>query len=125
MQTLLADNQNEWLSSNYIAGSLNINPVLVRKEISSLKSANIVESKEGNSGGLKLNKNPEDINISDIFLITKGKSNVFSLSKNAPNPHCQIGKKINENLMSLFEDIDESIKMQLKNITLEDFRKKF
>ena len=52
--TLLAMFDDDYMSSNDIAGSLNINPVLVRKEIAALKKQGLIESKEGKNGGVKL-----------------------------------------------------------------------
>jgi DNA-binding IscR family transcriptional regulator len=49
--TLLSKFPEEYLSSEFIAESMNLHPVLVRKEIANLKKNNIVESKEGKNGG--------------------------------------------------------------------------
>ena len=43
---LLATSLDEWISSDYLAGSMNINPVLVRKELSNLNRRRFVVSKE-------------------------------------------------------------------------------
>lgn len=45
--TLLSKNPEEYVSSEQIAESLNMNPVLVRKEIANLKQNGVVESREG------------------------------------------------------------------------------
>ncbi|MFC3160874.1 hypothetical protein ACFOEQ_22685 [Chryseobacterium arachidis] len=34
IMTLLAESPQEWLTSEWMAGSININPVIVRKELS-------------------------------------------------------------------------------------------
>ncbi|MFM2368109.1 MAG: hypothetical protein RL619_405, partial [Bacteroidota bacterium] len=49
----------------------------------------------------------------------------LGFSKNAPNPNCLVGKKINENLEHLYENINEKISLQLSCISLEDFSNKF
>jgi hypothetical protein len=49
----------------------------------------------------------------------------LGFSKNTPNPKCPVGKKINENLENLYDDINEKISLQLKGITLEDFSNQF
>lgn len=123
--TLLADNRGKWLNSNYIASSLNINPALVRKELTPLKAAHWVVSKEGNTGGVQLDIEPGKLKLSDIFLIAKGEENVLSLGKNAPNPDCPIGKDINAHLLNLYSDIDATIVQQLEGLTLAEFRGKF
>ncbi|KIC00260.1 MULTISPECIES: Rrf2 family transcriptional regulator [unclassified Flavobacterium] len=122
--TLLSKSPNDYLSSEYIAGSINLNPVLVRKEISNLKKNHIVESKEGKNGGTRLLKPASEISLLDIFKMTFDTVNL-GYAKNQPNPDCPVGKKINENLDLLYADINEKINAQLSTITLENFSNQF
>ncbi|MFV5702780.1 Rrf2 family transcriptional regulator [Flavobacterium sp. XS2P12] len=122
--TLLSKFPEDYLSSEFIAGSMNLHPVLVRKEIANLKKNNIVESKEGKNGGTKLLKSASDISLDAIFKMTFDTVNL-GFSKNKPNPDCLVGKKINENLENLYENINEKISLQLSGISLEDFSNKF
>lgn len=123
--TILAMYKDDWHTSSKIAGSLNINPVLVRKEISNLKKGHLIESKEGKNGGIRLLKNANDIYLSDIFELAKGEDNVLSLSSNPPNPDCRVGKQINKNLKTVLKKIDNSINEELKKQTLENFKNQF
>jgi len=122
--TLLTKCPDEFLSSEYIAGSMNINPVLVRKEIGNLKKHNVVESREGKFGGTRLAKPAGDITLEDVYNMT---FDCVSLgySKNDPNPDCPVGKKINENLDVLYQNINTKIKKQLKDISLLQFTSDF
>jgi DNA-binding IscR family transcriptional regulator len=122
--TLLTKFPNDFLSSEFIAGSMNLNPVLVRKEIANLKAHYIVESKEGKNGGTKLSKEASDITLKEIFEMTFDKINL-GYAKNQPNPDCPVGKKVNQNLAELYADINEKVGLQLKKITLEDFSSQF
>ena len=122
--TLLSKFPDEYLSSEFIAGSVNLHPVLVRKEIANLKKNNIVESKEGKNGGTKLSKSASNISLDAIYKMTF-ETVSLGFSKNTPNPKCPVGKKINENLNNLYEDINEKISLQLKGISLEDFSNQF
>ncbi len=123
--TLLANEPNEFLSSSYIAGSLNINPVLVRKELSELKRINLIQSKEGKGGGVKLLKSAENIKLSEIFNTVKGNDFILGFSKNEPNPKCPIGKNINTNLTKLYSELDSKVESVLENISLEEFKNQF
>ncbi len=67
IMTLLAKDWQEWLTSDWIAGSVNVNPVIVRKELSNLKKSSLVESRQGKVGGVRIAKNPEEIMISEIY----------------------------------------------------------
>ena len=122
--TLLSKTPEEFLSSDYIAGSLNMNAVLVRKEIANLKKNNIVESKEGKSGGTRLLKPAAEITLDDIFKMTF-ESVTLGYSKNDPNPNCPVGKQINQHLDNLYDDINNKISKQLSEISLLNFADTF
>jgi len=122
--TLLSKFPDEYLSSDFLAGSMNLHPVLVRKEISNLKKNHIVESREGKNGGTKLLIPAKDITLDTIFKLTFEKVSL-GFSKKDPNPNCPIGKQINQNLQSLYDDINDKISNQLNGISLLDFEKKF
>lgn len=122
--TLLAKSPNDFLASEYIAGSLNIHPVLVRKEIANLKKHNLVQSKEGKNGGVRLMESASKITLEEVFKITLDKASL-GFSKNDPNINCPVGKKINYNLHALYEDLNQTISTQLKSITLAEFAEKF
>ncbi len=122
--TLLSKFPDEYLSSEFLAGSMNINPVLVRKEIANLKKHNMVESREGKNGGTRLAKSVKDITLDDIFKMTFQKVSL-GYAKNDPNPACPVGKKINQNLDALYDDINNKISTQLKEISLMEFTDKF
>ena len=53
------------VTSNFLAGSLNVNPVIVRNVLGQLSSAGIVEIKAG-VGGADLSKSPEEVTLLDI-----------------------------------------------------------
>ncbi|MEC4003942.1 Rrf2 family transcriptional regulator [Flavobacterium sp. SUN052] len=122
--TLLSKYPDDYLSSEFIAGSVNLNPVLVRKEIANLKKNNIVESKEGKNGGTKLSKSTSKISLNDIFKLTFDEM-TLGFGKNEPNPKCPVGKEINSNLEELYKKVNTSISNELSAITLEDFSNKF
>ena len=122
--TLLTKFPDEFLSSEYIASSLNMNPVLVRKEIANLKKNHIVESKEGKNGGTKLLKPAAEITLDDIYKITFDTVG-FGFSKNDPNPECPVGKQMNASLMNLYSDINRKISKELKDISLLNFSDTF
>lgn len=122
--TLLSKFPDEFLTSEFIASSLNMNPVLVRKEISNLKKNHFVESKEGKSGGTRLLKKPHDITLDDVYRITFDTINL-GFSKNEPNLKCPIGKKMNTNLETLYNDISIKISKELKDISLLNFSDNF
>lgn len=122
--TLLATAKEELLSSEWIAGSININPVLVRKELSNLREHGLVISKEGKNGGAQLAKPARSILLSEVYEAVK-QSPVLGVAKNSPNPDCLVGRQINQHLDDLYEEVDKALIAKLGQTTLEAFCKKF
>jgi len=122
--TLLAQNPQEWLTSDWLAGSININPVIVRKELINLKSSGLIESRQGKIGGVRIAKNPEQITISEIYESVKN-SEVLGKKNQNPNPLCSVGKDINKNLDFLFSETNDLVFEFLKEKKLSDFSNQF
>jgi Rrf2 family protein len=122
--TLLSKAGDELLSSEYIAGSMNINPALVRKEISNLRNHGLISSKEGKNGGYSLGKSPRQITLSAIYEAVKPAA-ILGQAKNLPNPDCIVGKQINDHLLSLNQELNEILAKKLNGTTLADFSDKF
>ena len=124
IMTLLAKNHQEWLTSDWIAGSINVNPVIVRKELGGLRNAGLITSRLGKEGGSRLAKNASEINISEIYEAVKN-NEVLGKKNQKLNPACPVGKEINSHLCMLFEEADQLVKNFLGNKTLQDFTDQF
>ncbi|MBB6501763.1 RrF2 family transcriptional regulator [Pedobacter cryoconitis] len=121
--TLLDLSEGERLSSEYIAGSINLNPALVRKEISNLRKLGFISSKEGNGGGCSLARPADNILLSEIYQAVR-QAPLLGRT-NTPNPDCPVGKQINEHLNDLYTEAELSLTSKLEHKTLKDFGKKF
>ncbi len=122
--TVLAHMKNVWSSSDRIAKSLNINPVLVRKEISNLKRNGFILCKEGKGGGSKLARPSSEITLGDVFNTIK-EDHIFAFAKNEPSSECNVGNQIKEYLTPVFENVDQAVFNELNKISLEAFSNKF
>ncbi len=122
--TLLSKAEGELLSSDHIAGSININPALARKEISNLRKRGLIISKEGKSGGYSLGKPAQKITLANVYEAVMDQP-VLGLAKNTPNPDCPVGKQISKNIDSLYADLDKTLLTKLSSISLADFSNKF
>jgi len=114
----------EWLSSEFIASSININPVLVRKEISKLRHAGLVQSKEGKNGGSALAKPAGQILLSEVYKVVYDRP-VLGLAKNDPNPKCPVGREINAHLTTLYQEAEKGLLEKLGQTTLQQFEEQF
>jgi Rrf2 family protein len=124
IMTLLYAAGNDLLSSDYIAGSVNINPVLIRKELSNLIKQGLVSSKEGKSGGYFLAKPAEQVSLADILNAVKTDP-VLGKARNKPNPNCDIGREIDGQLSNLEREIEQLIFDKLSKQSLIKFYKQF
>ena len=122
--TLLQSAGSESLSSDYMAGSININPVLVRKELSHLRKAGLVQSKEGNKGGYVLAKPAKEISMIDIYKAVEG-APWLGKARNTPNPACAIGRQIGQHMNELNTQIAVVVAEHLGKLTLEEFYNEF
>lgn len=120
---LLDYSKNERMSSEYIAGSINLNPAIVRKEISNLKKLGLIASKEGNGGGCSLARSSSTILLSEIYQATRQTPLLGRM--NTPNPACTVGRQINAHLANLYKEAERSLTDQLGKQTLKQFTKNF
>jgi DNA-binding IscR family transcriptional regulator len=122
--TLLASAPDVWLSSGYLAGSININPVLVRRELANLRNQGLVISKEGKSGGSKLVKPAGFISMSAVYEAVRD-TDFLGKGINNPNPACPVGRQINQHLDDLYLTSERALMASLGEMTLAAFCQKF
>jgi len=122
--TPLARNPGQWLNSDWIAGSIRINPVIVRKELSVLQEQGWVISRKGKEGGSALHVAAGEISLAGIYRAVKN-SHVLGRKNNGCNPGCPVGKDINQKLDILFTETDDMVVNALQYKTLENFIEQF
>jgi len=121
---LLDKAKGDLLSSEYLAGSININPAMVRKELINLRNHGFVQSKEGKNGGSSLARSAKDITLGLVYESVK-QSSFLGHQKNVPNPLCPVGREINTHLDNLYNDTEKVLIEQLSKQTLADFSQQF
>ncbi|MEN2436676.1 Rrf2 family transcriptional regulator [Weeksellaceae bacterium A-14] len=124
LMTLLAKHPDEWLSSEWLAGSISIHPVVVRREVGILKTSGLIECRKGKEGGCRIGKRPADISLADIFDAVND-AEVLGKKNQNPNPRCEVGRKINGELAKLYQETNDLVRNFLKSKRLEDFSKEF
>ena len=110
------DGQNK-TTSNFIAGSVGVNPVIVRGALGKLKAAGIVRVDAG-VGGAHLARDPKDISLLDIFHAVEENSSAFHLHEN-PNPACPVGRNVHAVLDHNLAMVDQSMQEQMSQISLQ------
>lgn len=108
------------ITSDFLASSVNVNPVIIRKILSQLKSAGLVTIQRG-SGGTAIAKELTEISFLDIYRAVDCIENgeLFHFHEN-PNSNCPVGRNIHNILDNKLEQIQSTLENELKKITLQD-----
>ncbi|MCY7769043.1 Rrf2 family transcriptional regulator [Bacillus haynesii] len=114
--SLIAANPRE--SSEMIAGSVNTNPVVIRRMISQLKKGGILKSRPGVAGAT-LKRDPEDISLLDIYRAVQPQEELFAIH-DKPNPNCPVGRQIQTTLDQTFHSVQQAMENELASKSLKD-----
>jgi len=115
---MLATNTKGPVSSDYIAGSVGTNPVLIRRLMGDLRAAGLVDSRAGAAGGFVLAQPAERIGLDDIYRAVEADP-LFSRHGNA-NPKCPIGRAVGPLLDRVLGQAESAMLQSLKRTTLGD-----
>ena len=108
------------ITSDFLAGSIQTNPVIVRKILSQLKEAGLIEIHRG-TGGAEPIKKPEEVTFLDVFKAVEpvGDGKLFRFH-DSPNPECPVGKNIHALLDDMLDDFQSAMEAEMKLYTLAD-----
>jgi len=108
------------ITSDFLASSINVNPVIIRKILSQLKDAGLIEVKRG-PGGAAIAKPLDEITFFDVYQSVDciEENTLFHFHEN-PNPDCPVGKNIHQILDDKLLRIQTAMEQELKSITLAD-----
>ena len=108
------------LNSNPIALSAGTNASYIRKILSRLKKAGIIQSHRG-TGAYVRNTTPDKLTLLSIYksVMDDGEIHLLDIHQN-PNDQCIVGKHIKPVLESMFNKIEEAFVRQLSIMTLKD-----
>ncbi len=117
---LIAYNQDMKVTSKLIAGSTNVNPVIVRGVLSQLKEAGIVNSRQG-ATGITIAKPLSEITFYDVYKAVDSVKDegLFHFHEN-PNPDCPVGRNIHSAMDGRLNQIQTSMENEMKQIRLSD-----
>lgn len=111
------------VTSDFLAGSTNVNPVIIRKILGQLKAAGLVEVARG-SGGASIPKPLDEITFLDIYhavdCVESGE--LFHFHEN-PNTNCPVGRNIHHVLDDKLMRVQRAMEQELASITLADVKK--
>lgn len=106
------------LTSEQIAGSVNTNPVVIRRLLGLLRMAGFVESNSGPGGGWRLKCPPGEIALSDVRRAVDHNREVFPLHNGQPNPLCPVGRNIQGVVAGIYDEAAQAMDRQLGLTTI-------
>ncbi|GAA3348225.1 Rrf2 family transcriptional regulator [Lysinibacillus sp. FSL M8-0216] len=106
------------LTSDFIAGSVNTNPVVIRRMIGVLKKAGLLLSHSG-VAGYELLVEPKNLTLLAIYQAIDGPEQLFAIH-DEPNPACAVGREIQHTLEDVYTSIWQAMEAQLQAQTLQD-----
>jgi len=119
----LALHSEELLNSDMLSKVLKTNPTFVRKIVSKLVEAGLVESFRGKGGGIKIAKSPHEIRISEIYAAATEQKKLISLHKKPVMKACPVSCSIKNVMDNIVDGIEDATINFLSKKTLQDMIK--
>ena len=112
-----AEHTSEWM-----AGSIGVNPVVVRNVTGMLRRAGLVRTQQGVAGAW-LARPLSEITLLDVYRAVEDEGSLFSVHPR-PNPKCPVGVRIEGTLNEVFAEAEDAMHAKLAGITLQQVVRK-
>jgi Rrf2 family protein len=106
------------VGSPALAESVNANPVYVRRALTPLRAAGLVQSTPGARGGWTLGRPPESITLAEVWRLTR--ADVPILAVHGPDPHCATGRAVQRGLADIERELSGAVVDYLATRTVSD-----
>jgi Rrf2 family protein len=114
---VLAYKEGDPVTSAMLAGSINTNPVIIRRLLLSLQRAKLVETRKGAGAGSRLSRSPGRINFAEIYRAVE-EVEPFAKPSRKPNAACPVGHCIRKTLERIFASAEAALECDLEKTTL-------
>jgi Rrf2 family protein len=111
---------NRLVTSDEIAESVKTHPALVRRMLSLLREAGLVETQLGPGGGARLALQPETISLLDIYQAIDTDDDLFAVGRISPNPKCPLGANIQATLECVLAAPQAALRNALGRVTIRE-----
>ena len=111
---------SEIVTSNFLAGSVGANPVIVRNVMGNLKESGIIAISQGKSG-ISLAKELDEITFYDVYKAVDcvDDEGLFHFHEN-PNINCPVGRNIHFAMYEKLQRVQSIMENELSRITMAD-----
>ena len=105
------------VTSEFIASSVKVNPVIIRRTLGQLKEAGFVAIARG-TGGSILARPVGEVTLLDVYKAVESlKGDLFNFHEN-PRPACPVGRNIHKVLDGRLADAQKAMEDSLKKVKL-------
>ena len=108
------------VTGDFLAGSVNVNPVIIRRIVQQLKDAGLVTVRRG-EGGISVTRPLDEITLLDVFNAVEvmDGGNLFHIHEN-PNTQCPVGRNIHKVLSPELDSFQKDLEKSLAGRTVGD-----
>lgn len=116
--------KSEMVTSELLANALDTNPTFVRKMVSRLVDASLLNSYRGKGGGIELARKPNQISLNDIYIASTNEKKLINVHDKPVVKTCEVSCCIKSVLNDLVDGIETSTQSYLARKTLQDLMRK-
>ena len=108
------------VTSDFLASSINVNPVVIRRILSQLKDAGLIEVERG-TGGASSRAPLQESAFLDVYRAVEciEDNTLFHFHEN-PNVNCPVGRNIHNILDDRLDRVQKAMEKELASITLAE-----
>lgn len=110
--------QDEDLSSKAIADSIESNPSLIRRLMSSLSKAGLLITQSG-SVSPRLSRPADQITLLDVYLAIDDSHELLHVDEKT-NMNCPVGRNIQDTLNAAYAQVQKAAEESMQSIVLQD-----
>lgn len=114
----LLDQAAKPISSDFIAGSVGVNPVVIRSVTGLLRRGGLLATRRGVLGA-QLTRPAQQISLLDVYRAVNAPETVLKLHQH-PSPACPVGANIQGVLDDVFAQAQSALETRLAQATLGD-----
>lgn len=119
LMTVLAYHKPDLMTSEELASSIRTNPTVIRRLVSKLVEAGLLETFKGKAGGIRMTKSPKEITLKDIYEAVLDKKLMATPCKE-PYKQCVVSCNMGTLLSEVAEGIEQNSMLYLSGIKLSD-----
>lgn len=119
IMTVLAYHKPDLMTSEELASSIRTNPTVIRRLVSKLVEAGLLETFKGKAGGIRMTKSPKEITLKDIYEAVLDKKLMATPCKE-PYKQCVVSCNMGTLLSEVAEGIEQNSMLYLSGIKLSD-----